>query len=774
VPQVLEQLARAYSRLGWRAERMRALSELATRFPDDVSALRAYLDATEEDGGLAEADKIAARIKTLDPDSEIEIDRAIGRHDWKAAVVELERLAKRRPDRKEIATRVADVLSRSGDPSAAARELDKALAKQPLDSQVRLKIADRAYAKGDTAALRRALAEALQIGANANEIRTAIDLVEGATDLEPYRMNSRAVIRDFEAWRKSGHEMEGTAARVLDYAATWIHPDGSSEMLEHEIQRIQSQEAINQEAEMAPPTGLVLRLRVIKKDGSTLEPETVPGKATLTMPHLEVGDYIEMEHITALPGDGQKGKRYRGPLWFFRETDKGYWRSAFVVIAPKDKVLEIEPHGNVGKDTQREMGTFVEHRWQVDQSPPAIVEPGAPPLTEFLPSVRVGWGVSLDDWLARLVDVAEDETPLDPRLHATALEIVRGVPESATDERARLLYRYVVDNVQDGSKETDGRRVLIGRAGSRQAAFAHLLRQLGIPSELAVVKNKLATPPIGKMSEIENYDGLLMRIVTEKGTRWLLVRDKFAPYGYVPAEMRDQPSFRLVAGTPKDTVKASGAIDSVVYSGRADVRENGAATMDLVLSFSGDRAIGARDELYPIPEAKLLEQVEKQVVAGMFDGAHLREIKIDNKTAVDLPLILRMKVEVPQLARPVGANLSLKSVFPMDLNQLAQLPSRQTPLLRRGSWHTEIHFEVVLPDSTRMPASLPTGQVRHGEATVTVGDTVTGHAIHLERLIDLPAGRVQPGDDYASYRQFIQNGDAMLEREIVIGRGGAQ
>ena len=43
--------------------------------------------------------------------------------------------------------------------------------------------------------------------------------------------------------------MEGTAARVLDYAATWVHDDGSSEMLEHEIQKIQSQEAINSESE---------------------------------------------------------------------------------------------------------------------------------------------------------------------------------------------------------------------------------------------------------------------------------------------------------------------------------------------------------------------------------------------------------------------------------------------------------------------------------------------------------------------------------------------
>jgi hypothetical protein len=541
-------------------------------------------------------------------------------------------------------------------------------------------------------------------------------------------------------------------------------------MLEHEIQRIQSQEAIGNEAETQQPTGLVLRMRVIKKDGAILEPDVVAGKPTLTMPHLEVGDYIEVEHITPTPGDGQKGRRYRSPHWFFREADKGYWRSAFVVVVPKEKKLEIETHGQVGADKTKDLGAFVEHRWQVDLSPPAVVEPGSPPITEFLPSVRVGWGVTLDDWLTRLVDAAEDETPMDPRIVARAQEIVRGVPATSRDEQARLLYRYVLEKVGDGSKEGDGRRVLFGGAGSRQSAFMYLLRAIGAHAELAVVKNRLATPPLSGMSEIENYDGLLARLDTDKGVRFLLVRDKFAPYGYVPAEMRGQPCFRLVGKPQPDTVVGTGAIDGVVYSGRADVRDNGSATLDIAITFSGDRAIGARAEIDAVPEAKLLEELEKKVVASMFDGGHLRDVKVDNKASVDQPLVLKMRVEVPRLARAVGSNLVLKSVFPMDLTQLAQLPSRQTPLLRRGSWHTEVHFEIVVPESMKMPGALATGDVRHGDAMVVVKDSVSGHAITLERLIDLPAGRVQPGEDYAKYREFVRQADALLERDILVGK----
>ncbi len=394
-PEITENLVRVYGRLGWRAERMTAIKDLAQRFPDDKDALSLYVSALEEDGSLVEADKVAQRLKQLDPDAEVDLDRALARRDWPAAIAELRRLEKRRPDRKDLAARIADVLMRAGDPSAAAEQLRKALAKNPEDTGARLRIADFAYAKGDTSALRRALADALQAGAKGTEIREAVELIEGASLLEPYRQDGRRVTKEFEAWEKTGKHMDGNAARILDYAAVWVHPDGSSEMLEHEILRMQSQEAIGQEAEQKPPEGLVLRIRVIKPDGSVLEPEPVAGKPTLTMPHLEVGDYLEIEHITASASEGDKGKRYRGPHWFFREADKGYWRSEFVVLTPKDKPVEIETVGRVPTPKTREVSTFLERRWRVDESPPAPEEPDAPNPREFLPSVRVGWGITL-------------------------------------------------------------------------------------------------------------------------------------------------------------------------------------------------------------------------------------------------------------------------------------------------------------------------------------------------------------------------------------------
>ena len=76
---------------------------------------------------------------------------------------------------------------------------------------------------------------------------------------------------------------------------------------------------------------------------------------------------------------------------------------------------------------------------------------------------------------------------------------------------------------------------------------------------------------------------------------------------------------------------------------------------------------------------------------------------------------------------------------------------------------------VVVPAGMRVPATLPQGEARDGERVVQVKDVVHGHAIELSRLIDVPAGRVQP-NEYATFQRFTQAADALVEREIALGR----
>jgi cellulose synthase operon protein C len=653
-------------------------------------------------------------------------------------------------------------------------------------------------------ALQKALIEAIRTGADTVGLRDAIELLDGTTELSPYRQDTSKVIAEYEA---SGQTMPGTAARVLDYSALWVHEDGSSRMLEHEIVRIQSREAIQEHAEQRLPRGLVLRLRTVKRDGSVLEPEFVEGKPTVTMPHLEIGDYIETETLVSLRGDGQGGLSFQGPRWFFREEKVPYRRSEFIIVSPKSRPLDVEVGGSVPAPQVTEAGALVTRRYRVDKSPALPEEPASAPASEFLPNVRIGWGISLDDTIARMMDAVADETPRDPRLVRVARTIAATAPTpegkgpalgaaapkpkapgagapsstfgaSATkDEQARRIYRWVLANVEAG-RENDGRRVVIGKSGNRTEAFVYLCRLLGIDATYGVVSDRLTAPARGKMSEAETFNALAVRLDTsEKGgapqVRWMIVREKFAAYGYLPSSLRGQPAIVLRPGTPREVTPVAGATDGVLTEGVAEVDETGAAKLSFEQHYDGKLAIALRTALETLPDAQLRDTIESRLLAQMLPGARLSDIEILNLTELDAPLTLKMEVSVVNFGRAQGGELVISPPFVVRVGNLAGLPVRETPLYisEQIATRSEVRLRVKLPAGARLSTKLAPITVKDDRRIVTVNDRLEGGALVFERLVDMPAGRVQP-DAYPSFQQFARSSDSALDRDVVVHLGG--
>ncbi len=764
VPEVWRVLVTIYGRLGWRVERAAAVRAMLERFPQDRGAIEQAIGVFEEQGRLSEADALVERLVRQYPDSEIRLDRAIARRDYDAAIAELERLAKRRPDRKDITDRIAALLTASAKKNDPLGAIERGLKKRPRDGSLRLALADLKFAAGDAGALRSALAEALAKGYSPAELRAAIDLVEGATSLEPYRIDARPIMKEYEA---DPEPMSGTAARVLDYSTLWIHRDGSSRMLEHEVIRVQSQDGIDKLAEQPIPDGaLVLKMRVLKKDGTVLEPERVEGKPTVTMPHLEVGDYIETEYITTQEGDGEGGKRYLSPHWFFREKDIAYWRSEFVVVSPKDRALTVETTGTVPAPAVREEGPLTIRRWRVDRSPAAPTEPESVPLTEFLPSVLVGWGLTEDGQLRRMADAAVDDTPRDPRLVRMASRIIGDASPADTHERARRLYRWVLASVEDG-RETDGRRVVTGRSGSRASAFLYLARCLGLPVEVIVTRDRRERPDLGPLSATLAWNRVALRLAEAPRPAVFSVGERHAPFGYLPAELRGQPMIRLVPGFPREETPRDGAVDGIAFSGVGELRSDGSAVIELDQSFLGALAIGVRSSIEQIPDEQLRSVVEARLLQRTFPGARLQSLSVVDKDDLDKPLVFRMKIELSDLARRRGDALAIRPPVPVKLGPSATLEARQTPLLMAEALHSEVRVTLRLPAGVKV--SVQQKELRDGERFVRVADSTDGTSVTLSRIVDVPAGRVQP-EQYARFREFSLAADELLGREILVIR----
>jgi tetratricopeptide (TPR) repeat protein len=835
VPDILRGLGAIYGRLGWKAEHHRAVLLAAERFPDDVDALHDLLRLRDEAGEVAAADALAARIRALDPDSEVDFERAVERRDFPSAIKELKRLGTIRKDRRDIAARIADLLTRAGASQESLAKLEAAVQKKPLDADARLSLADARLARGDRTALARALVDAIQAGAETSTLREAIDLVEGMTELTPYRIDGRKVIAEFEAQKP---DMPGTAARVLDYSVIWIHADGSARMLEHEILAIQSREGIQEQAEQRPH-GMLLKIRTLKSDGRVLDPEIVPGKETVTMPHLEIGDYIEVETLTTMHGDGQGGQRFEGPRWVFREAKIPYFRSEFITISPKNRPLDIETGGSVPRPDVSESGALVIRHWRVDKSPALPEEPAGAPPEEFVPNVRISWGINLKDIAARMVDGAADETPSDPRLVRVMQAILRGdasagtshparrpspedpgggpdqagsgptvsggvagtlhpaadggapvapsAPQSppkaalttpsshvdatagvSVEEKARRIYRWVLANVEPG-REIDGRRVVTGKSGVPTEAFLYLCRLAGIEAELGRVRDRLAAPPIGPMSEVESFGSVAVRLSTETGPRWMVVRDKFAPFGYMPSSLRGQPAIVLTRGAPRETTPSSGSQDGVTHEGTVDLASDGSARLEMEQRYEGKLAIALRTALQELPEARFKEIIESRLLPQSLPGARVISIFVKNLDELDAPLVLHMKLEMSSFARPRGGELLVSPLFPLHLAALTTLPARETPLYISENVATRlaVKLRIKLPEGARVTTELSPHTVEDEDRFVKVTDHVEPGFLVLDRVMDLPAGRIQPAG-YLGFQAFARSVDAALHRDVSV------
>ncbi|HEX6274715.1 MAG TPA: hypothetical protein VFZ53_16855 [Polyangiaceae bacterium] len=759
VPAVLSQLSGLYGQLGWRPELSRTVRELARRFPDDPSALAQAVAVFDSEGESRKADELVERIKKLDPDSEMGVVRALSRADYVVALDELRRLGKRRPDRKDIVERVSDVMVRAGNEAETWKRLEAAIEKDEKEEEPRLALADAHLASNKKDALVRAIVEATQAGASTDRLESALALVEGATELEPFRMNSEKVIAEYES---SGTALEGTAARVLDYSAVWVKSDGSSRLLDHQIIRVQSAEAITEMAEQPLRGGMFLKLRVVKKDGRTLEPEVVGGKPTVTMPHLEIGDYIETERIESTPSDGEHGARYLGPRWFFREENIAYARSEFVVISPPERPLQIETRNEVPPPVVSSMNGLIVRRWRVDKSPAAPVEPFSAPIVEFLPSVQIGWGVSAESTLRAMTVAVDERTPVDPRIARIARRIVEGAKK---DDRARRLYRWLASNVEEG-EESDGRRVIIGKNGNLWRGFITLCRALDIPVDYAVVQNRLTLTPQGPFSESMLYTQPLLRVRSGKAQTWLTLGSKHAPFGYVPAETRGMPAVVLFGhGWEKTTTPAGGALDDAATEGTVALADDGSAEIDLVQSFHGKYATGLRGALSQLPVRQIRDAIETRLLGGALRGVELVNHRVEGLDDPDAPIRIVTKSRARAFAQPVGKTLVVQPPFVPRLGQYATLPARQTPLLIADSLSQRVKLTIKLPEGASLETRLGATEVRDGERAVVVADKSAGQSITLERRVSIPAGRVQTRD-YAKFLDFTRQADEAISGSV--------
>lgn len=771
-PEIESELADKLMARNWEGEASAILEAARRRTPTACWPVRMMMSLAQRHGEGEGERRWAEELRRCDALSDAAASGLVRARRWGDAVNEYTRLLADDPEGRGLRRTLAEIARARGDHEDAARRATALLAEMPEDDSLRADLADLRVASGHPdealALLDHELARSPTELSGLYRMRSVLSRRE---DLQPWRLDGRAVLRDFEA---SGHTYDSAAVLVLDYTVRRNYPDGSALELTHNVVKVQTQEGVDAYGEFSLPQGaLLLRIRTLKADGRVLEPESVAGKESLSLPDLRPGDSLEFEYVRSLqPSDVAPGG-FLGERFYFRGFDVPYDRSELVVVAPREMRVVVDPRGPAPETERTERGALVEYRWRVRQSERMTPEPRSVASREFIPSVAVGAEATWDHFVDALRERLMDQDTIDPEAERTVREVV-GRASTASARLARL-HRWVADNIQqegNGTPFENAARMLAARQGHRTRVLCYMLKVAEVPCELVLVRPGSADQTRSELADDETYQSIMLRVRTEHGEQWVTAADHNAPVAYIPPGVAGCEGIALSAGAARVTLppldlNAHGRTLTVNLalnrdgSGRGTVEER----------LRGYAATGARAVLRRMESANRNRQFESYV-GGMITGASVESVQIEGVEDPEAEMVFRYTFTAPSLADVEGGRLTFNGIFHADAaGAYADAPTRTVAMWNGDPIRATLDLTVTLPEGaqlTEVPAEAQ-GEARGVQWSIRSERTATG--FHQLRRVDVPTGRVTV-QDYRGFAEAVRALDVADTRRVVATLSG--
>lgn len=768
----------ALDRRGLRAEAEAALEAALAARPDACELMAARLRFTDEHGDLAERRAAAVALVLCDGESAALAYVAGTAGEHANVILERERLLERAPDDPARHLELGRALRAAGRRADARAAFERAVALSPYAPSPRLALADVLAAGGDVPAARAVLEEGLGLSTVARDLAAALVALGGVDPIDPWRIDGLAVIREFEADERAGRRppYDAPAVLVLDRTVVLVMPDGGRLLLTHNIVKVLQKEGLERWGELdLPGNAEVLTARTVKADGTTREPESLGDKQGLTAPDLAVGDYVEVEHLSADEPSLAFPGGFGGERFFFATYDAPLDRTELVVAARAARwPIEWDVRADAPRPTVEErpggwrVTTFADRR-RAQLSP----EPSGPPTAELVASARPFAGVSLAAWRDFVAEQAYGARRGDRAVRQVARQVTAGL--ASPEAKAKALYDFVLSRIEDGGSLADEPALILARrAGRRVVLYLALCEAAGIPTDLLLARPRTAgegPPPSGSPDEL-GY--ALARVRLPGGDRVVDLRYRYAPFGYLMPTVRGAPALEIPdpeltdAGAPRlETIPAAPS-EADLRAVEIDValRADGSASIEVKETMTGVAAAGWRDYLAELPPDELERDLEQRALGYYFPGVALRSVAIDGREDADRPLVITVRADAPRFARagPDGElEIPLQPMPAQIGRRYVLLGARTTPLVYDVASVVRTSMRVRLPAGWRLVEELPPAAALAAPA----GAGTFRHEAHAEpggfasvATVDLPSLARVPAPDYPAFVRFAGAVDA--------------
>ena len=643
--------------------------------------------------------------------------------------------AERFPDRAEPVLDRADLLLAEGKQKEAVSYLAKSIAAHP----------DELY-----------------------ELRQVSESLGAEELFAGFRKNGAEVIKAFEA---GGRKYDQPQVLVLDYTVVRLFEDGSSVELTHNILRMQSQEAVDENGEYQVPEGArLLTLHTVKADGTRLEPEAIAGKSSLSLPNLSVGDYVEFETVRGeSPSVGFPGG-YIGNRFYFQSFEVPFDHTELVVVLPQKLEPVLDPRGPAPQTVRESKDGLTVLRWRKNESRPLTQEPLSVSSREFIPSINLGLKASWEAYVESLRDLLADKDVYDPAAYDEVHKLLGDEMDAKPSVRAARLYRWVTEQIEPTDNVFGGASAMLAaRTGSRERVLRYMLQLAGVQSDLVLARGAEADHSQAKLPDPDTYGYLLLRVATESGPVWLSAGARHAPFGYLPPQLWGEQAL-LVGPGAQVVALPNPKLEAGLRNIDADVqlKADGSAEVHIKETHRGPSAVNWRDDLDEIPGAELNARFEEAYAVQLIPGARLTKLTITGREDAEAPLVLDYTVEVASLGHRVGNQQRIPPLFGSMLSsRYARAGERKTAELAGPSQAADVKIRVALPQGARVASSPRSEKLGYQGATFSSSVRVEGGNVEIARSLRMPQLRVTP-EEYQKLATFCRYVDLTEGAELAV------
>lgn len=774
-PAVLMQ-ARVELALGLEAQADATAAEAARLQPGLCEALSLRYELARRRDAVALADELLAALSLCPGSTARQAEHLKSRGELKAAAALYQTLLARAPAHLPTANSLL-VLFFSLHRYQDARALLQALRSLwPRNAVLWKKAADVEELAGRPEEALAYREKALALDGGDLPLRRAVERARhGREPLQEYAIDGKAAIAAYEERPLS----EGTgSAYVLDAAAVRAYPDGSTVDRIHIVQKALDQSGVSEVGEVTIPSGAyVLALRTIKADGTVLEPESIGGKDSISLPGVQVGDYVEYEYLQANPSRGPAQPGFTSSAFYFQVSNQPNHWSTYTVVAPRGMGLEVDAH-NTGARRPEVRGEEEVFSHDERRVPPYIPEPDAPPSgNEYLPFVVAGAGQRGNEGLV----MAYADGYLDRGQVSFELEELARAAAAGKEgrEAVRAFYLAVMQKLtgRDAGLGTSAAASLAQGRGSRLWTLKAGLESLGIRARVAAVRPFRADPASYRFPTEALLPYLCLRVELPEETLWLDPLVRFAPFGELPEPAMGEREAYLFPepGRPLEKVKTPAAPEP---PGKE-------VALELALDAEGKLTGSGEETYFGFHAAQLAEALEsvapdqrdqalQSALARYFGGAELSNLKLEIRREVGAPLRVRYRFSAPRFARveDEGKLVLGALTFPSQLGRrYVQLGSRRTPLYLDATEASRVRARLTLPAGYRVLSPEPELKTSGRFGRFLRREREEGGKLVIEEELRLGMARV-PAAEYQDFARFAGEVDLIQARDLVIARSG--